>query len=161
MGKTPYLSPEQAWSRARQFCSYRERCHSEVREKLYALGLFRKDVEALIARLIEEDLLNEERFARLFAGRHFRQKKWGRVKIVHALRQKKLSETLIRLALKEIEATDYTASLQKLAAAKWEALKQEQYITRQAKTRAYLLQKGFEAPAVQQAIAALSPRKKI
>jgi regulatory protein len=161
MGKTPYLTAEQAWAKIKYYCNYRERCHFEVKEKLFAMGLAKKDVESLICRLIEENLLNEERFARVFAGSHFRLKKWGRVKIAYALRQKRVSDPVIRLALKEIETPDYTASLQKLAAAKWESLKQEQYINRQAKTSAYLLRKGFEGPAVQQAISELRSRKKL
>lgn len=148
MGKTPFLSEEQAWAKIRHFCQYRERCHYEVREKLYALGLFKKQVELLISRLIEEDLLNEERFAKSFARGHFRLKKWGKTKIVYALRQKKISEPLIKIALREIETADYDASLYRLASAKWKSLAGEQLLTRQAKTRAYLLQKGYEGAAV-------------
>ena len=147
MGKTPFIS-EQIWARIRHFCQYRERCHFEVREKLYAMGLFKNQVEPLISKLIEEDLMNEERFARSFARGHFRLKKWGKNKIVYALRQKKISENLIKIALREIEAEDYDASLYRLAIAKWNALAGEQPITRQARTRAYLLQKGYEGAAI-------------
>jgi regulatory protein len=147
MGKTP-LTPEQSWTRIRHFCQYRERCHFEVREKLYALGLYKKEVEPLISRLIEEDLLNEERFAKSYARGHFRLKNWGKIKIVYALRQKKISEPLIKIALREIESVDYDASLYKLAFSKWRSLAGEQLLTRQARTRAYLLQKGYEEPAI-------------
>ncbi|NCI47852.1 regulatory protein RecX [Sediminibacterium soli] len=147
MGKTPFFEGPN-WPKIRGYCAYRERCHSEVREKLYSFGLRRNEVETLISRLIEEDVLNEQRFADLFAGGHFRQKRWGRQKIVYALRQKKVSEPVIKKALKEIDGPDYTTSLQKLARVKWQALKGEQYLTRQAKTMAYLLQKGYERPAV-------------
>lgn len=147
------LTPELAYPKIRHYCSYSERCHYEVREKLFGMGLIKKDVEIILSRLIEEDHLNEERFAVLFAGGHFRQKKWGKAKIVYALRQKKVSEPNIKRGLKEIEEEDYLASLRKLANAKWKSLKTEQYITREAKTSAYLLQKGYERPAIQQVIA--------
>src|SRR4051812_22565633 len=101
MGKIPVLT-EKAWQKIKHYCNYSERCHFEVKEKLYGMGLHKKDVETLICRLIDEGLLNEERFARMFAGGHFRQKKWGKTKIIHALRQKKLGETLIKIALREI-----------------------------------------------------------
>lgn len=142
-----------AYSRIRHYCGYSERCHHEVREKLFGMGLAQKDVEILLSRLIEEDYLNEERFAILFAGGHFRQKNWGKVKISYALRQKKVSEQNIRRALKEITEEDYLATLQKLALAKWKSLKGEQWISREAKTNAYLLQKGYERPGIQQAMA--------
>lgn len=143
------LTPELAYPKARHYCAYSERCHADVRDKLYNLGLIRKDVELLLSRLIEEDCLNEERYAIQFAGGHFRQKKWGKTKIIYALRQKKVSERNIRKALLEIEEPDYRQTLEKLAITKWRSLKGEQWISRQAKTTAYLLQKGFEAKIVQ------------
>ena len=149
------LTPEMAYPKIKHYCAYSERCHYDVREKLFSMGLVKKDVETLLSRLIEEDHLNEERFAILFAGGHFRQKKWGRAKIVYALRQKRVSEHNIKRGLKEITEADYLGSLTKLAAAKWKSLKGEQYLSREAKTNAYLLQKGYERPAIQQVIAGL------
>ncbi len=147
------LTPELAYPKIKHYCAYSERCHYEVREKLFGMGLVKKDVETLLSRLIEEDHLNEERFAILFAGGHFRQKKWGKAKIIYALRQKKVSEQNIKRGLKEIVEEDYLLSLEKLAATKWKSLKGEQYLSRQAKMNAYLLQKGYERPAIQQVIA--------
>lgn len=158
MGKTPFFE-DPAWPKIRHFCAYRERCHSEVRDKLYSLGLRKNNVETLIARLIEEDILNEQRFADAFAGGHFRQKNWGKEKIRYALRLKKISEPVIKKALSGISGPDYATSLQKLAAARWAALKGEHYLTRQAKTSAYLLQKGYERDAVQKMVAALRAGK--
>jgi regulatory protein len=149
------LTPELAYPKIRHYCVYSERCHYEVREKLFGMGLMKKDVEILLSRLIEEDHLNEERFAVLFAGGHFRQKKWGKAKIVYALRQKRVSEQNIKRGLKEIVQEDYLASLQKLADTKWKSLKGEQYINREVKTNAYLLQKGYERPEIQQVITKL------
>ncbi|MES2374718.1 MAG: regulatory protein RecX [Bacteroidota bacterium] len=147
------LTPELAYPKIRHYCGYSERCHYEVREKLFSMGLIKKDVEILLSRLIEEDHLNEERFAILFAGGHFRQKKWGKSKIVYALRQKKVSEQNIKRGLKEIVQEDYLASLEKLADTKWKSLQGEQYITREVKTNAYLLQKGYERQEIQRVIA--------
>jgi regulatory protein len=146
------LTPELAYPKIKHYCGYSERCHYDVREKLFGMGLAKKDVEMLLARLIEEDYLNEERFAILFAGGHFRQKKWGKVKIIYALRQKKVSEQNIKKGLKEIAEADYSQVLQKLAAAKWKSLAGEQYLAREAKTSAYLVQKGYESPAVRDMI---------
>src|ERR1700748_907813 len=99
MWKRTVLSPEQALQKARHYCGYQERCHSEVQEKLYSLGLRKPQVEAALATLIEENYLNEERFAIQFAGGHFRLKQWGKVRIRYQLKQKKVSEYCIRTAL--------------------------------------------------------------
>jgi regulatory protein len=142
------LTPETAYPKIKHYCGYSERCHTEVREKLYGMGLFRKDVETLLSRLIEEDYLNEERYATLFAGGHFRQKKWGKQKIIFALRQKKISEPNIRRSLQSISTEDYTKTLAELVKKRWQSLKGEQYLVRQAKTLSYLQGRGFETELI-------------
>lgn len=140
-----YLTKEEALQKARHYCGYQERCHAEVKEKLYALGLWKKEVEELISQLIEENFLNEERYAIAFAGGKFRMKQWGRVKIKYELQQKNISTYCIKKALKEIDDADYEKTFFKLAEEKWASLKSEKNIfTKKRKTRDYLLQKGFE-----------------
>jgi len=136
----------------KRYCAYQERSHFEVREKLYSLGLFKTQVETILTELIADGYLDEERFACSFARGKFKLKQWGRIKIKYALKLKRVSDYNIKTALKQINEDDYKASLQKVAANKWEALEGEQYITRQAKATAYLLQKGFEVPLVQQVV---------
>ena len=82
---------EKALQKIRQFCSYQERTHQEVKDKLYGYGLYKKDVELLLTQMIEENYLNEERYAIAFAGGKFRIKKWGKIKIASELRIKKIS----------------------------------------------------------------------
>jgi regulatory protein len=149
------LTPETAYPKIKHYCGYSERSHAEVREKLYGMGLRRQEVENLLTRLIEEDYLNEERYAILFAGGHFRQKKWGRQKIRYALRQKKISEPNIRRALQSISEEDYRATLRQLVEKRWQFLKAEQHLVRQAKTLSYVLGKGFEQELIQAELAQL------
>ncbi len=148
-------TPLQALPKIKHYCSYAERSHKDVKDKLYGMGLAAVDVNKLIATLIDEDYLNEERYATQFAGGHFRQKKWGKVKIVYALKQKGVSEANIRKALKELNSEDYRLLLYKLAKTKWLLLKGEHYITRQAKTKAYLAQKGYESELVTEVLKTL------
>ena len=143
---------EQAFMKLKYYCGYQERCHYEAKEKLYSFGLRKTEVEQLLSRLIEENYLNEERFAQQFVGGHFRQKKWGINKIVYALRQKKVSEYNIKKGLKEIDQVEYSKVAEKLIRAKWLLLKKEQYMNREAKTTAYLLQKGYDAGLVKEII---------
>src|SRR5580704_3396141 len=96
------LSPEQALQKARHYCGYQERCHQEVKEKLYSFGLRERDVDQALATLVEENYLNEERFAIQFAGGHFRLKQWGRVRIRYTLKQKQVSDYCIKKALAAI-----------------------------------------------------------
>ena len=145
---------EQALQKLKHYCSYQERCHAEVKEKLYSLGLFKKDVELVISQLIEENYLNEERFAQLFARGKFRMKQWGRIKIKHELKQKRISEYCIKKALKEIDETDYQKTLKKLTETKWKSLKSERNVfVKKNKTMNYLLQKGYEPTLIKEVLA--------
>ena len=146
------LTKEQALPKLKHYCAYQERSHKEVREKLYSYGLYKVDVETLLSQLIEENYLNEERFAIQYAGGKFRIKQWGRKKIEYALKEKQISSYCIKKAMKEIDATVYEKVLLQLTIKKWTLLKAEQHINRQAKTRAYLLQKGFENELITKAI---------
>ncbi len=146
---------EQAMQKLKHYCAYQERCHKEVKEKLYSFGLRKSEVEELISLLIEEDYLNEERFATQYAGGKFRMNNWGRIKITHALQQKFVSSYCIKLGLKAIKEDDYEAMLLKLATTKWLLLKGEQYLSRQAKLYAYLQQKGYEGDLISKVIGKL------
>ena len=138
------LTPEQALQKLKHYCTYQERSHSEVREKLYNLGIRQNEHNGIIATLIEEDYLNEERFAIAFAGGKFRMKHWGRLKIKHELKQKRVSEYSIKKALKQIMDDEYMRVLKKLSDEKYASLINCQYLIRKKKTIDYLLQKGFE-----------------
>ena len=151
------FSKEQALEKAKHYCAYQERCHYEVKEKLYSFGLYKQQVEELISQLIEEDYLNEERFSIQFAGGKFRMKQWGRVKIKYELKQKQVSEYCIKKALKQIDEDDYSKTLTKLAEKKWTSIKkvESNKFSRMSKTTDYLLQKGYESDMVRAAITKL------
>lgn len=138
------LTKEEALRKIKSYCSYQERSHKEVKEKLYSYGLYKVDVEEILSNLIEDNYLNEERFAKQFAGGKFRMKQWGRKKIIYELQQKQVHKLNIKLGLKEIDEEQYLAVIQKLAEKKWKELSGVHYLARQAKTMAYLLQKGYE-----------------
>ncbi|MFT3902961.1 MAG: regulatory protein RecX [Niabella sp.] len=150
------LTPEQALQKLRQFCAYRERCHAEVTDKLYNLDVWKKDHDEIIATLIEENYLNEERFAEVFAGGHFRQKQWGRNKIVQALKQKQISPYCIKKALLQIDEDAYHNTLHKLVTAKWQSLRSERdRFVKMRKTSDYLLQKGYEPEFVREVVSGM------
>jgi len=110
-GRRQQLSLEQALQKARHYCAYQERCHSEVKEKLYGFGLKRQEVEEALSRLIEESYLNEERFAIQFAGGRFRMKQWGRIRIRYELKQKQVGDYCIKKALAAIDQASEAADL--------------------------------------------------
>ncbi|HEV9038357.1 MAG TPA: regulatory protein RecX [Puia sp.] len=149
MKRDASLSLEQALQKARHYCAYQERCHREVQEKLYSLGLRRTQVEEALAVLIDENYLNEQRFAIQFAGGRFRMKHWGMVRIRYELKQKGISDHCIKKALETIDEQAYERSLIRLAEQKWETLRDEtDPLIRRRKLQAYLLQKGYESDRI-------------
>lgn len=152
-------SKEKALQKIKHFCAYQERSHKETKEKLYSFGLRKIDTESLLSFLIEENYLNEERYAVHFAGGRFRLKHWGRVKIAYELKQKQVSPYNIKRALLSISEEEYLQMLQKVAAQKWELLKEETFLLRKSKLVQYLLQKGYEQPLIQQTLKDISTDK--
>lgn len=128
-----------------RFCAYRERCVSEVRLKLRSRGFVGESANEFILRLQEQDYLCEERYARMFAGGHFRQKQWGRKKIEAALRAKGIAQPLIMRALGELSAAEYKSTLLRLAEKTWRQQSGHADPVRWARVRAALLRKGFES----------------
>lgn len=151
------MTYEQAKQKALHYCAYQERSHQEVKNKLYEMGLRSSEVDELLTYLITEGFLNEERFAKTFAGGKFRQKKWGRIKIVHALEGKGLTKNCIRIGLKEIDEQDYEATLLDLLTSKMQTLEEENIFTLRDKLSKYAIAKGFEPELVWKQIKALLP----
>ena len=147
------FTPDQSLPKIKQYCAYQERCHSEVRNKLYSFGLNKQEVEEIISILITEDYLNEERFAIHFAGGKFRMKSWGKIKIKQALKFKQVSDYCIKKALKEIDSKQYEKTFQKLTEQKLKTLKSEKNVfIKKRKLQDFLLQKGFENEVVREVI---------
>ena len=109
------LTNEQALQKLRHYCGYQERCRSEVKSKLYELGIAEKEHDEIISILIEDNRLDEERFAIAYVGGKFRIKHWGRIKIKYALRQKQINEKYINEALKQIDEKEYRVALKESA----------------------------------------------
>lgn len=153
------LTPQEARRKIEQYCAYQERCHQEVRSKLYGYGLYRDEVDEILSTLITDGFLNEERFAKAFSGGKFRIKKWGRIKITHALESKGLSANCIRIALKEIDDEAYLTTLRQLLADKSIELDIDDPFVLRDRLSAYAIQKGYEPDLVWREIYTLVPKK--
>jgi regulatory protein len=141
-------TPEEAKRKIYRYCAYQERCHQEVKNKLYELGLNTSQVNELLAHLIAEGFLNEERFAKAFAGGKFRLKKWGKLKIEHELQARGLTPNCIRIALREIDDSAYQKTLSQLVRKKIEEYPAENLFKLRHKIAKAIILKGFEPDKV-------------
>ena len=147
------FTPDQSLPKIKQYCAYQERCHSEVRDKLYSFGLNKKEIDEIISILITENYLNEERFAIHYAGGKFRMKYWGKNKIKQSLKYKQVSDYCIKKALKEIDNKEYEKTFQKLAEQKLRTLKSEKNtFSKKRKLQDFLLMKGYESELINEVV---------
>ncbi len=146
------LTLQQAKPKIEYFCNYQERCQSDVKNKLYSFGLDTDDVNELLAHVVKLGLVNEERFALLFAGGKFRQKQWGKGKIKRELKFKQISDYCIKKALEGIDDDAYIQTIEKVANKYYSSLKDKLKFMKDQKTIKYLSGKGFEYELVQEYI---------
>jgi regulatory protein len=146
-----YSLPD-AYAKAAAYCAYQERSRREVREKLHEYGLTDDQAEELLERLSAENFLNEERFAKAFAGGKFRLKKWGRLKIRQELKAHGLSDFRIRQALDEIDPEAYEAALRELLEKKNALERASSVLQRKQKLLRFGVSKGYEQDMVWEVI---------
>lgn len=135
---------KQVFVKVSKFCAYQERTHQEVRTKLREYQCYGDDAEEVIVALIEDNFINEERFAKSFARGKFRLKYWGKTKIKHELKQRGLSKYCINSGLSEIPDDEYEATICRLIEKKKEEISGETIFVQKGKITKYLLQKGYE-----------------
>ena len=142
----------EAKAKAMAYCAYQERSQQQLRDKLYEYGLHSNEVESLIAELIGENFVNEERFAKAYAGGKFRMKQWGRHKIQQGLKQHRISAYCMRKGMAEIDPEEYYSTLLDLIRKKKEGLREKDIFTLKNKLARYAIGKGYEQDLVWEAI---------
>jgi regulatory protein len=147
-----YWSLAEAKVRIASYCAYQERYQQEVRNKLHERGIYGEDAEELIAYMINEGYLNEERFAQAFVSGKFRIKKWGRNKILQELKLRQISPNCIKSGMKEIDEDEYWETLLHLVEKKASMIKESDDFKKRYKTHQYLMGRGFENDLIQSAI---------
>lgn len=152
-------SLQEANEKIRRYCAYQERAHQEVRNKLYEYGLWSDDVNNVIVDLISEGFLNEERFAKAFAGGKFRMKKWGRLKIINALEGKGLNANCIRAGLREIEDEEYEQVVSDFLKKKMQTTEAENIYAKRDKLSKAAILKGYEPELVWKLLKEILPQR--
>lgn len=150
--------PPETWQKITRYCAYQERCHSEVKSKLRELGATKDEMDLILVKLIADDFLNEERFARTFTRGKSRIKSWGKNKISAELKMRGISQIIINLALSEIE-TDYQGNFEKVARKIFEQTTEVNTLKKRKKCCDYLLRRGFESELVYSFITFLEKEK--
>ncbi len=143
---------EEAQKKLESYCAYQDRCHQEVEKKLYEMQMISEAKELILLYLMEYNFLNEERFAKSFARGKFRIKKWGKQRIIRALKYKDISAYNIKKGLQEIDNDDYLQILKEIAIKKKNAIIEKNVFKKSQKITNFLLYRGFENDLVYQVV---------
>ena len=123
---------------------YQDRSHSEVEQKMKEYVLIPEAKEEILIFLIQENYLNEERFAKSYTRGKFYIKKWGRNKIKNSLLQKGITEKLIQKSFDEIAEKDYEKTLLDLIEKTIITYKGLKDYQKKQKLIKFLISKGYE-----------------
>ena len=141
-----------ALEQLRSFCAYQDRCHKEVRTRLLEYQVYGDDLEQVIAELITDDFLNEERFARSYVRGKFRIKKWGRGKIRQELKFRQISDYLIKKGMTEIDDQEYFATLEEVIQKKLRTVREPDPFKKRKKLTDYAASRGFEYAIIKEVL---------
>jgi regulatory protein len=136
---------EEATKKAEHYCAYQERCHKDVREKLKTWYMVPEAIDLIMVHLLNENFLNETRFAEAFVSGKLRIKKWGRRRLTLELQRKEIHKTTINIALSKIDANEYLDIFNLLAEKKASAIQESNIYKSKKKLIDYLLYRGWES----------------
>ena len=125
------------------FCAYQERCASDVKEKMRKLKIEKDDYDVYIAKLKDDNYLNDERFVKYYVSAHAK-KKWGKTKMKAALGAKRIDSSLIKQYLDDMDEGDYDDQIKIIAEKKWNTIKAKTPRDKKTKMLRFLLSKGYE-----------------
>jgi regulatory protein len=142
-------------SKAMRYCAGSEQCVYTVSKKLKEWGVGDAEADYILGELVVNGFISEERYASSFARGKFRMLRWGKVKIAAHLRQNRVAEVNIRLALKEISDDEYRQVLHQLTLKKLDSFPKGDRLQNRKKLMAYLASKGFETNLIYEEINSL------
>ena len=130
------------------YCSYQDRCHKEVEDKLYSFSVSQSEKDEILTYLIENNFINEERFAQSFVRGKHNYKFWGKNRIVNELKFRNISSRIITIALKEIPEETYLENFHQLAEKHWHNITERKGSKKNKKFVDFLLRKGYETSLI-------------
>lgn len=141
-----------ALEKAAKYCAYQERCHWEIERKFKEWNIDEEIQDEVIAELIQQNFLNEERFALAFVQGKVNIKKWGRYKIKMELQARQISTYSINKAIQEIDEEKYILNLQEILNKKSQTVIAQNDFEKKMKLLKFLSSKGYETEIINEQI---------
>lgn len=133
-------------------CAQAEHCEQEMRDKMKRWGVDKESQERVIARLIKERYIDNERYARAFVKDKIHYNKWGRRKVQQALWMKRIDEDIQQRILDEISDKEYLDVLVPLLKQKRKTIKASNDYELSQKLVRFALSRGFDFGIIRQCL---------
>lgn len=143
---------KKALEKAAKYCAYQERCHWELERKFKEWNIDEEIQDEVLAELIQQNFLNEERYARAFVQGKVNIKRWGRYKIKMELQSRQISTYSVNKALQEIDEEKYILNLQELLQKKAQTVTGQNDFEKKMKLLKFLSSKGYETEIINEQI---------
>jgi regulatory protein len=142
------LSEKEITNKLYKYCAYQERAVSDVSKQLERYNVKERSKKMIIDKLIEEGFLNEERYAKTYMLSKLRYNKWGKIKIIHGLKEKSIDSNIIHKVIDTISEKEYIEIIAHLIAKKKILLQEKDIYVKKNKLARFLIYKGFESTIV-------------
>jgi regulatory protein len=143
---------QEAYLQLAALCAQAEHCQQEMRDKMKRWEMAPEVQERVIARLIKERYIDDERYARAFVKDKIRYNKWGRRKVQQGLWMKHIDDDIQQRVLSEVDDTEYLAVLKPLLKQKAKSIKAENDYELTQKLVRFALGRGFTYDIIRQCL---------
>lgn len=143
---------QEAYLQLAALCAQAEHCQQEMRDKMKRWGMAPDVQERVIARLVKERYIDDERYARAFVKDKIRYNKWGRRKVQQGLWMKRIDDDIQQRVLNEVDDAEYLAVLKPLLKQKAKSVKAESDYELNQKLVRFAFGRGFTYDIIRQCL---------
>ena len=143
---------QEAYLQLAALCAQAEHCQQEMRDKMKRWEMAPEVQERVIARLIKERYIDDERYARAFVKDKVRYNKWGRRKVQQGLWMKRIDDDILQRVLDEVDDEEYLAVLKPLLKQEAKSIKAESDYELNQKLVRFAFGRGFTYDIIRQCL---------
>ena len=146
------MTEQEAYLQLAALCAQAEHCQQEMRDKMRRWELDETVQNRIIARLVKERYIDDERYTRAFVKDKIRYNKWGRRKVQQALWLKHIDTEIQQRVLDEIDEKEYLDVLRPLLKQKRKSIKAANDYELNQKLVRFALGRGFGFDIIRQCL---------
>ena len=146
------MTEQEAYLQLAALCAQAEHCQQEMRDKMRRWELDETVQNRILARLVKERYVDDERYARAFVKDKIRYNKWGRRKVQQALWQKRIDADIQQRVLDEIDEKEYLDVLRPLLKQKRKSIRAANDYELNQKLARFALSRGFTFDIIRQCL---------